>query len=277
MKSLVTTAAALLCAATPAWAVTVTSGMTLSGSLETIWSSDLGARYSQSIHPVGGAGQGSTSPVTPDNYQFAGEELTVSLADRGISGTMTAITPPAVAVDGQSYHLNVVLTTPAVGYYGLGMGAGLDGNIYLGAGAGSSNQLYYGLRVSESTTGGADGGTSGNIHSLYAYFNGSWSENTDKTGFSDTSFGTTTVKRWSGGSVVDSSDGNGFVGLSFEPVALHASGGTGPGQTTTFDLWLTLSSTPVTVIPGVPEPGTWAMLLAGGALVGWAARRRRVV
>ena len=32
-----------------------------------------------------------------------------------------------------------------------------------------------------------------------------------------------------------------------------------------------------TVIPGVPEPATWAMLIAGFGLVGAAARRRRPI
>lgn len=41
--------------------------------------------------------------------------------------------------------------------------------------------------------------------------------------------------------------------------------------------WKTISGTVIAGVPSVPEPGTWAMLLAGFALVGASARRRNGV
>jgi hypothetical protein len=65
----VSAAVAILCAAIAARADTITNGMTLSGNLQTSWSSDLGLVYSQSFHPtVGSPGQGATTPVTPVDY-----------------------------------------------------------------------------------------------------------------------------------------------------------------------------------------------------------------
>ena len=260
-----TAAVVILFAAVPAWAVTVTSGMTLYGSLETVWSSDLGRRYSQSFHPTAATpGDGATSPITPVDYEFAGESVAVSLAGMGLTGTMTVSTPPTGVVDGQLYHLNVVLSTPPVDYYGKGMGSAIDGSIYVSGG--SSNQLHYGLRLRQSATGG---GGSGNSHSVYANFNGTfignYNEQNSSDNFSIDSFGSTTVHTWSGGSVVNSPNGNGFVNLSFQPGAGHSSGGTGPGETTICDLWLTLSSTSVTNMPLV-APKLAVTSVTGGAL-----------
>jgi hypothetical protein len=172
----------------------------------------------------------------------------VSLAAQGLSGAMTISVPPASTVEGQLYHLNVVLGTPAVAYYGMGMGTVIGSGIYLSGG--SSNTLFYGLRIIESATGG---GGSGNTHSLYVNFNGTfygnYNEQNSAENFSVDSFGSTTVHTWSNGNAVNSPDGNGFVSLSFQPTAMHNSNGTGPGETTTYDLWLTLSSMPVTAMP----------------------------
>jgi hypothetical protein len=242
-------AVAILCAAIAAHADTVTSGMILSGSLQTGWSSDLGRDYSQSLHPtVATPGDGATTPVTPDGYQFTGETVIVSLTGKGLSGTMTIYTPPTGVIDGQLYHLNVVLSTPVIDYYGMAIASLVDGSLYVAGG--STNQLYYRLRLGETTTGG---GGSGNTHSLNLNFNNTYLlQNSEAANFSDEISGSTTVHTWRNGSVVNSPDGNGFVSLSFDLNAGHGSGGTGPGETTAYDLWLTLSSAPVTGMPIVP-------------------------
>ena len=261
LRTVSAAAVAILCAAIAARADTITSGITLFGNLQTSWSSDLGVVYSQSLHPtVDSPGQGTTTPVTPVDYQFASDSVTVSLAGGGLSGSVTINTPPGGVIDGQLYHLNVVLNTPVVDYYGKGIGSLIDGTIYVAGG--SSNQLYYRLRLRETTTGG---GGSGYSHSLYTAFNGSYNNQTSASNFSDESFGSTTVHTWSGGSVVDSPNGNGFVNLSFQPNAGHISGGTGPGETTICDLWLTLSSTSVTNMPLV-APKLAVTSATGGAL-----------
>ncbi len=270
-------ASALLICSAHAFASTANSGMVLIGGLETGWSSDLQAQLMpqyQSLHPTATGLYGSTSPVTTADHLFAGESITANLSVWGLSGSTTVIAPPVGTVDGQIYHMSMVLHTPAVDYYGMSIHGMVNSFIYLSGG--SSNQLYYGLRVSETTAGGADGGATGNNHVMYVTFNDSYSINTPDSNFSYESFGSTTVKTWSGGSGVNSSTGSGFVSLDFQPGAGHYGGGVGPGQTTTYDLWLTLSSTPVTSMPSaVPEPETFAMMISGLSLIAFLARRKR--
>jgi hypothetical protein len=49
------------------------------------------------------------------------------------------------------------------------------------------------------------------------------------------------------------------------------------GNTVSYDLNASSPGDSFRVITGVPEPESWAMLIAGFGLVGWAARRRRAV
>lgn len=262
--------------ASPVLASSTTYGTTYNGSLGTIWSSDLGYHPSQSLHPtIASPGDGITSPSIADSdYLFANQSVTVSLATSGLSGVITASTPASGDINGKFWHAQVVLQTPAVGYYGMGMGSALGGRIYV-SGV-DSGMLYYGLHVSESTTGGADGGNTGNIHNLYAQVTDNPSIQRFDSNYSFDQFGTTNVKTWLGGSAVNTRNGSGFVGFDFEPASMHASNGAGPGQLTTYDLWLTLSDTPLSAMPSVPVPPA-AWLLGSGLLVLIGASRRKQV
>lgn len=267
---------AILSAASPVLASSTTYGTTYNGSLETIWSSDLGSRASQLLHPtVATPGNGTTNPSTPDSdYLFANQNVTVSLATSGLSGVIAASTPASGDINGKLWHAQVALQTPAVGYYGMGMGSVLGGRIYV-SGV-DSGMLYYGLHVSESTTGGADGGNTGNNHTLFAQVTDNPSILRFDSNYSFDQFGTTNVKTWLGGSVVNTRDGNGFVGFDFQPASIHSGGGTGPGQFTTFDLWLTLSDTPLSAMPSVPVPAA-AWLLGSGLLGLMGVARRKLI
>lgn len=267
---------AIFSASSPVLASTTTYGTTYNGSLETIWSSDLGPRSSQLLHPtVATPGSGATNPSTSDSdYLFTNQNVTVALASRGLSGVMTASAPASGDINNKLWHAQVVLETPAVDYYGMGMGSVLGGRIYV-SGAGSG-MLYYGMRVSESTTGGADGGNTGNIHNLYASITDNPNIYRSDSNFSFDQFGTTHVKTWSGGSAVNTQDGSGFVGFDFQPASMHASGGVGPGQLTTFDLWLTLSDTPVSAMPSVPVPVALVLMLSGLGMLGSVCHKRKL-
>ncbi|MFZ2334854.1 MAG: PEP-CTERM sorting domain-containing protein [Sideroxyarcus sp.] len=273
MKNHVTgsVAAAILFVASPAWAAASFNGASFNGGLQTIWSSDLGRPYDQPIHPATAINNdGTTTPATPTNHMFANESVTVTLAAKGLSGTETVSAPATGSIEGGIYHYQAVLTTPQVGYYGLGLGSTLGADIYF-SGV-SSNTLYYGLRLSE--TG------SGPSHSFHVGGPGV-NFNSTASNYSQDFFGSTNLGKWSGGSLQNSFDGSGFVGFSLSANSMNPSGSNLPGATQTFDMWLTFSETPITAMPNtsnitspVPEPETNAMMMAGLGLLGFVSRRR---
>jgi hypothetical protein len=264
-----TVAAAILFVASPAWAAASFNGATLYGGLQTIWSSDLGRPYGQSIHPdTATYNDGTTTPATPADHSFANESVTVTLAARGLSGTETVTVPASGGIEGGIYHSNAVLTTPSVDYYGLGLGSSFSPRLYF-SGV-SSNTLYYGLRLSETGLGPSN------------YFQvggpGSVNFNSTATNYSQDFFGMTNLLTWAGdGSVRGSSNGSGFVGISAGATSMNGSNSTHPGATQTFDMWVTFSETPITAmnVTPVPEPETYAMMIVGLGLMGAIARRRK--
>lgn len=271
---------ATLCAASPALAYTSISGTTINGGLETTMSSDLIAfRATQSLHPTAAdPGNGVTNPSYSDpNQLFQNDNIIMSLAAQGpaigLKADMKLSTPAQGDINGQIWHSQVILQTPAVGYYGMGISSNLGANIYV-AGA-TSNSLYYGLRVSESTTGGEDGGNTGNSHTLFAKFNDSPNIQRTDSNFIYDEFGSSRVMTWSGGSIRPTFDGNGFVSFQFQDSSMHAGYGVGLGQVTTYDLWLTLSDTPITSMPVAPVPLPGAVWLLGSGFVGLIGARRK--
>jgi hypothetical protein len=202
---------------------------------------------------------------------FLGEPLTASLSAMGLSAIVSVSTLPAVELNGQQLlHYRTTLGATTGDYYGKSISTPLYASIYFSGGA--SNQIYYGLHIVETTSGG--GGT-GYSHLLQTGFNDTFSLNTTASSLDESYFGVTTVKTWQGGNGVASQDGTGFVGLYFHSGVGHDSNGTGPGEVVTYDLYVALSPTPFNTMPAVPEPGTWTLMLAGGASLAGALRRNR--
>jgi len=92
-------------------------------------------------------------------------------------------------------------------------------------------------------------------------------DNIPFTGNSTTQF----LGAYHGGSIFDFTDTNNVIASAQAWPLAEAK------NTVKYSLVFEVFATPIGVLTPVPEPGTWAMMLAGGLLVGWQARRRGAV
>lgn len=255
-------------------------GAQVRGGSGTDWSSDLGPDYRYPIalddpqdntSPIG---PGSTTMSHPWNYFVSGESIYNSsyYSSPGYLGSAQRIDiAPAGDVEGAVHHVHMESTVPPVGGYGLGAHSSVSTNFFFDGGtAGSTTTVYYAFDWRTTTT-----LVGSNVSMGYGIFvGGIWVIGGQPENNSGTVFGSFNLGNCGGST---SFTGWGCNTSLFSLSAFNPAGSSNPGGYATLDVSFTFSAAPITEVPAmpVPEPETYAMMLAGLGLLALVSRRRK--
>jgi hypothetical protein len=266
-----------LCGAT-AQAGIINDGAQLRGASGTIWSIDLGVEYNYPLDPAASSvGTGSTTMThTPSDY-VSGESIfnnSYFLAPSFLGSSQRIDLAPAGDVEGVVQRLHMESTVPPVGYYGLGAQSSLDARFHFEGGTpGFVTTVYYAFQWSATSNVVGPGA----LMDFAIYGDGIpgvQQNNVAPQSLSGTFYGSVLLGDCGVG-LSFSGSGCAFTRFSFG--SMNPSGSLSEGGTSMFDVSFTFSAAPITTVPvaAIPEPETYAMLLAGLGLMGLVARRRR--
>jgi hypothetical protein len=256
------------------------AGAQLWGGSGTIWSSDLGLEYNYALDPSASTnfGTGSTTMTHPPSDFVNGESVfnnSYFLSPSFLGSSQRIEIAPAGSIEGVVQHVHMEATVPGVGYYGLGASSTLNTRFFFEGGTpGTLTTVYYAFQWN--ITSDVVGAGALMDYAIYGDgIPGVLQNNLQPQNLSGTFSGSFLLGDCGVGLSFTGSGCN-FTRFSFG--AMNPSGSSSLGGTTMFDVAFAFSAAPIDTMPiaAVPEPETYAMLLAGLGLLVFAERRRKL-